>query len=884
MLKNLSLRNKILFAITGLVVLSGLITMIFVETVLYDKLLEKLEKRGLVIVKQLASSSINPILTEKYFELKMIAQDFMKSEEDIEYIFILNRNGHVVMHTFDKGFPAGLREISNKVSSRKYDIQDIMTEKGALVDIAVPLQEGEAGVVHVGFSKRYISGEINSIIMMVLWFIGGLAVVGIGIAFVLSGLIVKPVAELAKAVKAVGSGDMDQRVDVHSNDEIGQLGKAFNVMLKTRKESEAALMESQRSYQTLTENLTGLVYRVFVRENNRVHFFNRVAENITGYTAPELAAGDFSSIESLIIPEDRGYATALVRKALDENHPFEIEYRIRHRDGHIIYCLELGTPICGDDGTPLYIDGVIFDITARKMAEEQLHESDKLLRDVTSNLGIGVYVLNNNGRIMLMNPRAEELWGWSIEELNEHGAHSLVHNRRPDGSPLPVEECRMHAVMTRKTAYISSDEVFVRKDGVVFPVAVICTPLLKGEDIVGSVTAFRDITEEKKMEEEIRKVQKLESLGILAGGIAHDFNNLLTGIMGNIQLAKMFLEANQTEKILPVLDSADEAAEAAKELSFRLLTFSKGGEPVRAPASIEVVVKKSVSLALGGSNIVSTVVIAPDLYPVEIDAGQMLQVFNNILINAKAAMPLGGVVTITGENVTISDDALAPLKGGRYVRVSIHDTGCGISQKILHRIFDPYFSTKGLGSQKGTGLGLSICMSVIKKHDGHIRVESREGVGTTFYIWLQALSQAEEIRRGGSVKHQPGVKKVLFMDDDIRIRRLVENMMDYLGYAVLFAVDGKEAIEIYRQAKESGTTFGAVILDLTIQGGMGGEETVKKLLEMDPGVKAVISSGYADSPVIKNYRAYGFVGAIEKPYKIMQLKQLLETLFAGREK
>ncbi len=304
---------------------------------------------------------------------------------------------------------------------------------------------------------------------------------------------------------------------------------------------------------------------------------------------------------------------------------------------------------------------------------------------------------------------------------------------------------------------------------------------------------------------------------------------------------------------------------------------------MRRLSSLEGIVRKSVALALSGSGVSSDVTIAPGFFPVEVDQEQMLQVFNNILINAKEAMPQGGKVAITGGNVTVTEEDHLPLKSGHYARVSVKDKGIGIPQENLQRIFDPYFSTKGLGSQKGTGLGLSICRSIVKKHEGYISVESREGAGTTFHIWLpeaSAMSGPRE-RRPDSRGPLSVTKRVLFMDDDSRIRNLIGTMMEYIGYEVEFARTGEEAVDIYRRTKEAGGDYAAVILDLTVQGGMGGDLAVRRMRELDRGVNAIISSGYADSPVIRNFRDYGFVGAIAKPYKIEELKALLDRLAAS---
>jgi PAS domain S-box-containing protein len=742
MFNNMRLWNKILFGIAGLVLLMGLSMIIFAKTVLYENLLVKLEKKGISIARHLATNSINPILTEKYFEVEMLIKDYMKNEDDIEYIFILGRNGNLLAHTFDKGFPSGLRNVNRDILKQESVTQRLITEKGYLLDIAVPLMKGNAGVVHLGFSEKQIREDINSMVTWILWWILALTIIGIGIAFFLARMIAKPVTELARVAEAVGRGDLDQKVNLQSDDEIGQLGKSFNAMIDMRKQTEEA-----------------------VRAGNQK------------------------------------------------------------------------------------------------------------LYDITSHLAEGIYALNELGHVTFMNPEAERLLGWTMEELNEKGPHDLIHFQKPDGTPLSITDCKIHNVIKANKRYLSRDELFVRKDGTVFPVSVISAPMNIDKQIIASVTAFSDITQEKKLEAELLKAQKLESVGILAGGIAHDFNNLLQGIMGNISLSKLFLDKHAPEKAYPFLEEAEKASEAAKELSFRLLTFSKGGDPFKKICAIESVLRKASGLSLSGSDVTCDIALSDDLYPVDIDEEQMTQVFSNILRNAKEAMPDGGTISISAGNVLISEDGPLPLKAGDYVRISIKDRGIGIPEEDLSRIFDPYFSTKELGSQKGSGLGLSICHSIIRKHEGDIQVESRKGTGTTFHIYIPA-----SIQKRGTVQQAVSKKRLLFMDDDERIIELVTNMMEHLGYDVECARNGEKAIEIYRQAKETGKTFDAVILDLTVQGGMGGDQAVKKLLELDPGVKAVISSGYIDDPILTDCRKYGFVSSIAKPYKMEQLKELLEKM------
>ena len=391
-------------------------------------------------------------------------------------------------------------------------------------------------------------------------------------------------------------------------------------------------------------------------------------------------------------------------------------------------------------------------------------------------------------------------------------------------------------------------------------------------------TSVIDVTGQKKLEEELSKVQKFESIGILAGGIAHDFNNLLQAIMGNISLAKMYLTTHSPERVASLLERAEAALENAKELSYRLITFSKGGNPIRKLSSFEHILRTSMDLSFSGSNVTSDILLPYDLYPVEIDERQMTTVFNNILSNAKEALPDGGAVNITARNISIAGSDSIPLQEGDYVQISIKDSGNGIPKNILSKIFDPYFSTKAMGSQKGSGLGLSICFSIVRNHGGHISVDSKKGMGTTLHIFLPALRKALHVQEPAMIQPQDVSRRLLFMDDDANIRELIEEMMAYLGYEAECARNGEEAVEIFRRAKESGRAFDAVILNLTVEEGTGGDKAIDKLLEIDPEVKAVISSGYIDAPIIKDYQKYGFVDAMVKPYRMAQLKELLDKM------
>jgi PAS domain S-box-containing protein len=506
--------------------------------------------------------------------------------------------------------------------------------------------------------------------------------------------------------------------------------------------------------------------------------------------------------------------------------------------------------------------------------EDALLDSERLLRESQRVARIGSYALDVKSGTWRTSQVLDEIFGIDRDYPHDvEGWASLVH---PDFRTQMVRYFS-EEVIKEKRRFDNQYKIVRQTDREERWVHGLGDLEFDGEgNVVRVVGTVQDITDQKYMEAEVMKAQKLESVGILAGGIAHDFNNLLQAIMGNISLAKMLTDPK--DRTAPLLEEAEKASKQAKELSYRLLTFSKGGEPVRRIISIRNPLGEAVSLSLSGSNIACELSLPEDLEPVEVDEGQMKQVFSNLLINAKDAMPEGGTIEISATNVRITGSDNLPLKEGQYVKLSVADHGTGIPEENLPRIFDPYFSTKDRGSQKGMGLGLAICHSIITRHEGHIAVESAVGVGTTFHIYLPASAKGiPEEKTGKREGPFAGMGRVLFMDDDERVRKIAGAMLRQLGYDVELASKGEEAIEAYRRAKESGKTFAEVILDLTVQGGMGGERTLMKLREIDPAVKAVISSGYADDPIMKDFRAYGFAGAIAKPYTIEKLTELLRS-------
>jgi two-component system cell cycle sensor histidine kinase/response regulator CckA len=392
---------------------------------------------------------------------------------------------------------------------------------------------------------------------------------------------------------------------------------------------------------------------------------------------------------------------------------------------------------------------------------------------------------------------------------------------------------------------------------------------MSGDRLLGLWWLQRDISERKRQEEELMKAQKLESLGILAGGIAHDFNNLLTGIMGNLSLLEKSPRLADDDGRR--LEAAMKASVRAQTLTHQVLTFSRGGFPIKRTGSVGQLLVDSVEFSLRGSNVRSELSIPDDLWPVDMDEGQIHQVIHNLLINAVQAMPEGGAVKIGADNIVITEELQLPLPSGRYVRISVRDEGVGIAQENLGKVFDPYFTTKA----EGTGLGLATAYSVVKKHGGLITVGSKVGSGSTFCFYLPASSEELRTREHRITRSGSGNGRILLMDDDETVREMASELLSALGYEPVVVRDGREAINSCVAAQEAGIPFDAVILDLTVAGGMGGCEALQEILKIDPSVKAIASSGYFYSPMMSDFAKYGFVDVLPKPYDADELSRLL---------
>jgi PAS domain S-box-containing protein len=544
---------------------------------------------------------------------------------------------------------------------------------------------------------------------------------------------------------------------------------------------------------------------------------------------------------------------------------------------HVTFPIEISLSEMLVDNKKLYV-AMVRDVTERKRFEQQIAAEKESLAVTLRSIGDGVITTDIQGKIIMINNEAERLTGWSSSEAVGQPLKSvfsitidLAAQARAQKSGYRNEA---HSILLS----LPENATLTSQDGVERVIEQVASPIRDNKnEVAGVVLVFRDVTERQRNEVERRKAETLEQLGLLAGGIAHDFNNLLTAIIGNISLASLLLPVD--DEMATRLNDAKNASMRARDLAQQLLTFARGGAPIKKTASIGKLIQDTVNFSLRGSHNRSEFAFGADLWPAEIDPGQISQVIANLVVNADQAMPNSGALRVSCENLRYNSNTtpnIPDLAPGDYIRISIRDQGVGIPEQYLKRIFDPYFTTK----PKGNGLGLATTYSIIKNHNGLITVESEVHVGSTFTLYLPASVHDElpaEQPRPITDKIT-GTGRVLVVDDEEAIRALVEFTLSRLGYQVTQAATALEGINFYRQHIEGGERFDAVILDLTLPGGMGGKEALKKLIEIDPTVNAIVSSGYATDATMSRYQDFGFRGVIAKPYEAAELGKIVHDV------
>ncbi len=641
-----------------------------------------------------------------------------------------------------------------------------------------------------------------------------------------------------------------------------------NIEMRTKE-----LSDSEEKYRTLIEHSNDMIWTL----DNKGHFayINKKSENITGHKVKD-AIGE--SFVPLIFEEDLPKVEKVFKKTL-QGKPQHYDVRIYDSKKRLLF-LSVNTAPIFKKGKMIGTVSFGRDITEQKQAVENLRKNEekyRLISENTSDLIIkSTFTLNP---VFTYVSNSVKSFGYEPEELIGTPCFDIIH---PDDKKNLFPLLKKYIKKMGKDFFgIKGSEIFEKVEFRSKDKSGNWHFMESTVNFIDSEILYiaRDITERKQLQEEMFKAQKLESIGILAGGIAHDFNNILTSIIGNLSLAK--LEVDSKNKLDNILTKIEKSSQQAQNLTQQLLTFARGGVPLKKVISLINLIKNSTLFALRGSNVSGEFLISDHLWPVDVDEGQINQVINNLIINADQAMPGGGVIKVGAENIVIDATQTILIKKGKYVKITIEDHGIGISEDHLQKIFDPYFTTK----QKGSGLGLAITYSIIKRHDGYITLESQIGVGTTFHIFLPASKKklfAKEVQKKKSL--QVGKGKVLVMDDEESVRDVAGEMLRRIGCTVELAKNGREASEFFMEAKNSGIPFDIVILDLTVPGSLGGEETIKELIKIDPKAKVIVSSGYSDDPVLSNFRKYGFSGMISKPYRIQELSKVInEVLKVNKE-
>lgn len=719
-------------------------------------------------------------------------------------------------------------------------------------------------------SWEYARTKIGLIKTYALVFIIMAFIVSLMLGFTVTRSITRPILRLVRVLRSFGAGDYAARAEVGSRDEIGVMADTFNAMCGELEKSNRKLMDIIEFQPDAT---------VVLDCAHCVMAWNRAMELLSGVPKSEMIGKGNYEYALPFYGERRPIVADMV---LEQREDISHEYPVFRRNGITIFAETFVTRLHGGRGaylsitaSPLFdaagnLIGAIEslrDISERKRTEALLLQEKERLSVTLRSMGEGVVAADENGVIGIMNRIAEKLTGWRMEETVGMKLYDVfrVADRAtgercfPDGGKIDYAALQKPG---RKFSLTSKDS---GEKAVDFSIA----PIFDSDSReIGTIVVFQDVSDRERTEAELLKTQKLESLGIFAGGIAHDFNNILMGVIGGISLLK--IEHKDAPEILCRLDDIEKASFRAKELTQQLLTFSKGGDPIKKTVDVVKLLRESANFVLSGSNVRCEFSISDGLPPVEADEGQISQVINNLLINANQAMPDGGIINIAAEAVRSGPDTAAFAEGA-YVRISIEDHGTGISGENLGKIFDPFFTTK----PKGNGLGLSTSYSIIQKHGGLLSAESMVGKGSVFRIYLPVSGSVLQPGEMPAGTVRLNGRRVLLMDDDEMILQVGAEMLRYLGCEVACSRDGVEAIAVFRKAAEAGVPFDAVIMDLTIPAGMGGREAVTELKKIDPRAAAVVSSGYSNDPVIADYREYGFSGYIVKPYKLEELSEVI---------
>ncbi|MCC5876489.1 MAG: PAS domain S-box protein, partial [Candidatus Sumerlaeia bacterium] len=625
--------------------------------------------------------------------------------------------------------------------------------------------------------------------------------------------------------------------------------------------------EELRLLQTCIERLNDIVLIAdstrFETEGSRIVFVNKAFERKTGYTREEVIGKSPGMLQG---PETNQGTIEEIRAAIRKKKNIRRELRNYTKDGTPYWAEVDLVPIFDEKGNHHFIVAIERDITARKQAEGELFRSRQKLELILTSVGEGIHGLDTDGNILFENPAAARMFGWDIDSVVGRHSHSLIHHHRVDGTDYPVEECPIYQALRDGKPRRVNDEVFFRKDGTPFPVEYYACPMCDTEgNISGVVVTFRDVTEQRSLEEQLRQSQRLEAVGQLTGGMAHDFNNLLTVVQGNSDLLLEMIEADSP--LYPLVDMISSASQRGADLTHRLLAFSRrqalDPKPVdvnRLTQDLEPLLRRAL-----GEQVEIELVCGAGLWRALVDPVQLESALLNLTLNARDAMAQGGRLTIETANYWINEEyanSHSEVLPGQYVQIAVSDTGSGILPEDLGKVFEPFYTTKESG--KGTGLGLSMVYGFVKQSRGHIKIYSEPGDGTTVKIYLPRLMDNGEhqVRHASVSSVDSGNEVILLVEDDELVRHYAETCLASLGYRVITAENGKQALDIIQEMDEINLLF----TDIVMPGGMNGRQLADRAVEIRPNLKVLYTSGYTDNAIVHHGRLDPGAQLLGKPY------------------
>jgi PAS domain S-box-containing protein len=629
----------------------------------------------------------------------------------------------------------------------------------------------------------------------------------------------------------------------------------------------AAFKQSEQNYRELVDKAHTIILKMDC--DGRITFFNAYAQAFFGFSEQELLG---KNVVGTIVPETDSSGRDLKKMIaqLMEN-PSSLAYSLNEnirKNGERVWVSWGNHKLLDAEGGYRGILSVGQDMTERKQMEEAIRANELRFRSFIETVNDVIFVLTPSGTFSYVSPQWQKCFGYELSEVIGKPFAPFVHPDDVPGCINFLTDVLQSGEQKRGVEYR-----VLHKNGTWLWYTANGSRLVDPNGSVSLVGIGRDITEYKLIQKELMKTQKLESISFLAAGIAHNFNNVLTGVIGYISFARKHL--NDPDKIAPLLEDAEKSSYRAASLARQLLTFSKGGVPYKTLVAPEKLVQESMSLFLSGSKI-KGIVDNKSSQTVNVDSEQINQSFNNIILNSVHSMPQGGVITAHIEDLQLEKENRYLLKCGEYVRITFEDCGCGIEEEHLHKVFDPYFTTK----PDGSGLGLSTTQSILAKHGGYIDIVSEVNFGTTVTVMLPSSQNApaDDVIETESPGPSPAGVSVLIMDDEEYIRTLVSEMLGDFGYQVQTCSNGEEAVELYKKCWNTGIVLPVVVLDLLVPGGMGGCEAAKRILSVDPHARLIVSSGYSHDPIMADYKEYGFSATLSKPYNTDSMVQVIQSV------